>query len=117
VTPGNGGDASVAEDLISELLVGDDTGHDDLDEPAATADVDENDEDVITVYGHNAYGTGGFQERLDGASIDSRCKTQQPTAPGGLFTKDCFVIDLHNSSVTCPAGERRDPPRWHGLFR
>ena len=36
VTPGNAGDASVAEDLISELLVGDDTGHDDLDELTAS---------------------------------------------------------------------------------
>jgi hypothetical protein len=100
VTPGNAGDASVAEDLISDLLVGDDTGHDVLDEHAATADVDENDEDVTTVYGDNAYGTGAFQERRDGAGIDSRYQTQQPTAPGGLFTKDCFVIDLHKSAVT-----------------
>jgi hypothetical protein len=64
------------------------------------SDVDENDEDVTTVYGDNAYGTVAFQERRDGAGIDSRCKTQQPTAPGGLFTKDCFVIDLHKSAVT-----------------
>ena len=104
VTPGNAGDASVAEDLISELLVGDDTGHDNLDEYAATADVDENDEDVTTVYGDNAHGTGAFQERLEGAGIDSRCKTQQPNAAGGLFTKDRFVVDLDEGTVTCPAG-------------
>jgi hypothetical protein len=79
VMPGNAGDASVAEDLISDLLVGDDTGHDDLDEHAATADVDENDEDVTTVYGDNTYGTGAFQESRDGAGIDSRCK-KTPTA-------------------------------------
>jgi hypothetical protein len=109
VTPGNAGDANVAEDLV-----GDDTGHDDLDEHAATADVDENHEDVTTVYGDNAYGTGAFQGRLDGAGIDSRCKTQQPTAPGRLFTKDCFVIDLHKSAVTCPAGVTVEIRR-HGM--
>ena len=59
---------------------------------------------TATVYGDNAYGTGAFQERLEDAGIDSRCKTQKPTAPGGLFTKDRFAIDLDDGTVTCPAG-------------
>lgn len=61
-------------------------------------------EQPATVYGDNAYGTGEFQDRLDQAGIDSRCKSQRPTAPGGLFTKDDFDVDLDSDAVTCPAG-------------
>lgn len=55
-----------------------------------------------TVYGDAAYGTGEFLDHLAGNDIDSRCKTQPPTAAGGLFAKDCFVIDLDHDTVTCP---------------
>jgi hypothetical protein len=92
VTPGNAGDASVAEDLIADLLA----------EDAQTAPKDA--EDVATVYGDNAYGTGDFQSRLKDAGIDSRAKTQGPNATNGLFSKDRFVIDLKDDLVTCPAG-------------
>jgi hypothetical protein len=95
VTPGNAGDASVATELVADLLA--DEG-DDSAERRAPGD------DPTTVYGDNAYGTGAFQERLDDAGIDSRCKTQEPTAAGGLFAKDRFAIDLAEGTVTCPAG-------------
>ncbi len=62
------------------------------------------DEQPATVYGDNAYGTGEFQDLLDQAGIDSRCKSQRPTAAGGLFTKDEFTVDLDSDAVTCPAG-------------
>lgn len=90
VSPGNAGDASVAEALIDDLLEGDaaDTGE------AGRA----------TVYGDAAYGTGEFLDRLAEEDIDSRCKTQPPTAPGGVFAKDRFTIDLDEDTVTCPAG-------------
>ncbi len=91
VTPGNAGDASVAEELIDDLLVDDATTEDTL-EPGRPK-----------VYGDNAYGTGEFQERLEDADIDSRCKTQQPTAPGGLFAKDRFHVNLDDDTVTCPS--------------
>jgi len=39
------------------------------------------------------------------AGIDSKCKTQPPTAAGGMFAKDRFVIDLEHDTVTCPAGQ------------
>ncbi len=39
---------------------------------------------------------------LAGANIASGCKTQPPTAAGGLFAKDRFVIDLRADTVTCP---------------
>jgi DDE family transposase/transposase-like protein DUF772 len=116
VTPGNAGDASVAEDLITDLL------HDApaQTEPATAAPATaapaaggppaggppaEGGEDVErpSVYGDNAYGTGPFHDRLEQAGIDSRCKTQTPTAAGGRFSKDDFVIDLGAGTVTCPA--------------
>lgn len=89
VTPGNAGDASVAEDLIDDLVDRDDPGS-------------EGDEAVV--YGDSAYGTGEFQERLEDEHIDSRCRTQPPTAPAGRFGKDQFRIDLEADTVTCPNG-------------
>ena len=89
VTPGNAGDASVAANLIEDLLGdGDETEDDDGAKPK--------------VYGDNAYGTGEFQSRLEHADIASGCKTQPPTATGGLFTKDRFNIDLGARTITCP---------------
>ena len=85
VTPGNAGDATVAKDLIDDVI--DDEGA-----------------EGRTVYGDNAYGTGEFQQLLDDADIESRCKTQRPTAVGGLFAKDRFTIDLSAGTVGCPNG-------------
>ena len=56
------------------------------------------------VYGDAAYGTGEFHERLGEAGIGSRCKTQAPTAPGGMFSKDRFAIDL--------GGRTRELSEW-----
>ena len=120
VSPGNAGDVSVAENLITDLLntantanttdtaeAG--TGHDD-----GVSDGEDSDgEDTATVYGDNAYGTGGFHERLEQAGIESKCKTQQPVAKGGLFAKDRFAVDLQRDTVSCPAG-RTAPIRRGG---
>jgi len=113
VSPGNAGDASVAEDLISDLLDAPTNGTERA-EAEHTADAgtsqaeavgDGGDgEDTASVYGDNAYGTGGFHDRLAQAGIESKCKTQQPVAAGGLFAKDRFDIDLGQDTVTCPAG-------------
>jgi hypothetical protein len=102
VSAGNAGDASVAEDLIADLL---DTAETDA-EPGHDAGVrDGGDaEDTATVYGDNAYGTGQLHERLERAGIESKCKTQSPVAKGGLFAKDRFAIDLDRGTVQCPAG-------------
>ena len=86
VTAANAGDASVAEDLIADLVDGDD---------GAEAERPK-------VYGDNAYGTGGFQSHLEDNDIDSGCKTQPPSAPGGLFTKDRFIVNLDDDTVGCP---------------
>ena len=91
VTPGNAGDASAAAGLIDDLLGDSDgNGSDDDDGPKPK------------VYGDNAYGTGEFQSKLESAGIASGCKTQSPTAAGGLFRKDRFDIDLRAGTVTCP---------------
>jgi hypothetical protein len=97
VTPGNTGDAAAAADLISDLL------HD-TDNTNEQDEQDEQDEQGPTVYGDAAYGTGEFHDRLDEAGIESRCKTQAPTAAGGLFPKDRFDIDLGAQTASCPAG-------------
>lgn len=101
VSAGNAGDASVAEDLIADLLdegPGDSAaGEDDADDSVAA-------EESAVVYGDNAYGTGPMHERLEQAGIESRCKTQQPANCGGRFSKNEFDIDLEQDSVTCPAG-------------
>jgi Transposase DDE domain/Transposase domain (DUF772) len=106
VTPGNAGDASVAENLIADLL--DDDRSDATGAPTKNDVVgDEPDEEAAertTVYGDNAYGTGPILERLEDAGIDSRCKTQPPTTAGEMFTKDCFTINLEDGCVTCPNG-------------
>jgi Transposase DDE domain/Transposase domain (DUF772) len=86
VTPGNAGDASVAEDLIDDLLDDDERGDD------------------AKVYGDSAYGTGEFQQRLEHEDIDSGCRSQPPSAPAGRFGKDRFDINIDNDTVTCPAG-------------
>ena len=99
VTPGNAGDGSVAEELIGDLLVA--TGISDT-SAAPPEVVDE----PLAVYGDNAYGTGSFHTCLEAAGIESKCKTQRPTATGELFTKDRFNIDLHSDTVTCPAEVR-----------
>jgi Transposase DDE domain/Transposase domain (DUF772) len=118
VSAANTGDAALAEDLIADLLdtgtrsaaggTQSGTGTADLPDqataPAQDAAPIGDGAHGPSVYGDNAYGTGGFHDRLGRAGIDSKCKTQQPVAAGGLFPKDRFDIDLRADVVTCPAG-------------
>lgn len=96
VSPGNAGDATVAADLIDDLI--DDTAGEASDDTAG----DDTAGDGPTVYGDAAYGTGEFLDHLAGNGIDSRCKTQPPVAPEGRFAKDRFDVDLDDDTVTCP---------------
>jgi hypothetical protein len=96
VTPGNVADSAAAEDLIEDLLHPD---HPDPTVPEAAGEAGGGPK----VYGDSAYGTGEFQKRMEDADIDSGCRTQPPTAAGGMFTKDAFTIDLDTATVTCPA--------------
>jgi hypothetical protein len=102
VTAGNASDGSVAEDLIADLLdteLGDTVAGTagDAEHPDADADAEE-----PSVYGDAAYGTGEFQQRLDDAGIDSKCRTQPPAKPKDRFGKARFTIDLDADTVTCP---------------
>jgi len=113
VSAGNAGDASVAQDLIADLLETPERAKPDSatgeagegPDDSATGEVDaEAGEESAAVYGDNAYGTGPLHERLEQAGIESKCKTQQPVNSGGRFSKNEFDIDLERESVTCPAG-------------
>jgi hypothetical protein len=117
VSAGNEGDAAVALALISDLLAdegpqgeeaavlptaaGEDGVH--AEQPVAH-DAEPGDDERPGVYGDAAYGTGEIQSRLHDANIESKCKTQPPSAKDGMFAKDRFVIDLDEDTVTCPAG-------------
>jgi hypothetical protein len=100
VTPGNVADGSVTDKLIADLIP---EPEDTASEPS-TEDGPASDDGSPVVYGDNAYGTGQNQADLEDAGIDSRCKTPQPSAAGGMFTKDRFAIDLERQTVTCPNG-------------
>jgi hypothetical protein len=103
VTPGNTGDGVAAEELISDLLHDEQQGEHD-DEQQGEHDDEQQQAAGSRVYGDAAYGTGEFHARLGEAGIGSRCKTQAPTAPGGMFSKDRFDIDLGGQTVSCPNG-------------
>lgn len=129
-TAGNAGDASVAQELVADLLddnsAADPDSDTEADEDPDGADGDsgegaaggreagdrqvggeddgEASEGSAAVYGDNAYGTGSFHDRLERAGIESKCKTQAPVNTGGRFAKSEFVIDLGLEQVTCPAG-------------
>ena len=99
-TPGNSGDAEVAESLLADLFGGDQdtaTGQDSGSAAAAG-------EGQPAVYGDAAYGSGELIGRLDDAGAYNGIKCQPPAAVKGCFPKDCFTIDLDGKTVTCPAG-------------
>lgn len=112
VTPGNAGDASVAADLIEDLLGdeddGDDASGDGGEEANGETPTDPTgaaDEEGPKVYGDSAYGAGEFQSTLEDNDIASGCKTQAPSPPaGGLFPKSRFEINLEDDTVACPGG-------------
>lgn len=101
-TAATGDDVAVGDDVAAgdtaattdDAAAGDDT---------ATGDGNDSVEpERAKVYGDQAYGTGEFQEYLEDNDIESGCKSQTPLAPGGMFTKDRFVVDLDDDTVTCP---------------
>jgi transposase/IS5 family transposase len=99
VTAGNAGDASVAQELIEDLLAA--AADDGLNEHE-NEDENPREHERATLYGDAAYGTGAVQSLLHDAGIDSKCKTQPPSAKNGLFAKDRFTINLENDTVVCP---------------
>ena len=111
VTAGNAGDASVAQDLIADLVDGNATA---ADGPPSDATGGDTAAERAKVYGDQAYGSGSFQSHLEDNNIDSGCKSASPSAPGGMFTKDRFTVNLDDDTVICPErGDRghRSTPR------
>ena len=108
VTAGNAGDASVAADLIDDLVDqevapggADDASAGSEPEPSSA---DEPASERPKVYGDASYGTGEFLHHLEKEGLDSGCKTQPANNRDGLFPKSRFEIDLDTATVTCPAG-------------
>jgi len=98
VSAGNVGDAAVAADLIADLTHASQSTADAGDGSCPPASAP-----APVVYGDSAYGSSGqFLDALAVAGVESKCKTQPPTAAGGMFTKDQFVVDLDADTVTCP---------------
>jgi hypothetical protein len=95
VTPGNLGDASVAKELIADLLEP---------EQAENREQEKDNLERRVVYGDSAYGTGELQSLVENAGIESKLRTQPASAPGGRYAKVRFRVDLDNDTVTCPAG-------------
>ena len=87
-TANNAGGASVAEDLIEDLL----DNHDN--DETVNGDTSP-DELKAKVDGDAAYGTDEFQQRLGDEGSESGCRTKPPTAPKDRFAKDQF--DIHRS--------------------
>ncbi len=87
VTPGNSGDADVAEELLTDIL-----------HSEAEA------EETAAVYGDAAYGAGKLLAQLGNIGVHNGLKVQPPARVKGHFPKDRFDIDLDTQTVTCPAG-------------
>ena len=99
-TPGNSGDAEVAESLLGDMLPGDQDSATAQDGGQAAAPAAG--EGQQAVYGDAAYGSGELIGRLD----DAASITASNAAAGrdkGHFPKDRFAIDLDAKTVTCPA--------------
>lgn len=95
VTPGNAGDASVAEELLSDIL--------DSDAESQEFTGSDADEGGPVVYGDTAYGTGELLTRLEDAGVESRCKTGMPSAPGSQSDAPRELHDRQRSPPTWPA--------------
>jgi hypothetical protein len=114
VTAGNVADGHVMKELLEEVLpakipsettAAPDEG--DSLEASATPAVETSgstttSEPPVEVYGDASYGTAEGLLHLEEAGAEPYVKVQGATAPGGLFTKEVFRIDLENETVTCP---------------
>jgi hypothetical protein len=83
VTPANTHDADAADDLLA--------GHAD-------------DEDKPTVFADSAYAGAETLGDLHDAGYDVKAKVPPASNRAGRFSKDDFIIDLEDNTVTCPAG-------------
>jgi hypothetical protein len=113
-TAGNVADGRVTKELLEEILpaktpsekavapVEGDAGEASATPAVETIESATTPEKPVEVYGDASYGTAEVLLHLEEAGAEPYVKVQGATAPGGLFTKDVFRIDLKNETVTCP---------------
>jgi hypothetical protein len=96
VTPGNAGDGSVAETLLSDVLT-----------PSKSDAAQPHDKQAerVEVYGDASYGTADLVEKIEAAGAEASVKVQAPSARKGRFSKDDFKVDLDANTACCPAGQ------------
>ncbi|WP_202878904.1 transposase [Ornithinimicrobium ciconiae] len=121
VTAGNTGDAEPAKDLLAADLPAppdpreqdegerasksqDSQNQDSQNQDSQNQDSQEQNGESLAVYGDAAYGSGTLIADLEAAGAQVLVKVAPPTAPGGRFAKDRFLIDTTAATVTCPAG-------------
>lgn len=104
VTAGNAPDASVAEELLGDLL---EPVESEPPAPPAASDATTNgaDETQVEVYGDASYGTATLVERLEEAGIEPNVKVQAASPPHeGFYSQEDFHIDTAAGTVCCPQG-------------
>ncbi len=63
-------------------------------------------EDKPELLGDSAYADGATRASLAEAGFEVVAKVPPVRNATGLFTKDRFIVDLEDDSVSCPAGQR-----------
>jgi Transposase DDE domain/Transposase domain (DUF772) len=101
VTPGNAGDATVAEALLEDVL----PPPAQPSAPATPAPNQAQRVETAEVYGDASYGTAELVEKVEAAGIEANMKVQPPSPPRvGMFSQDDFAVDTQKGTVTCPRG-------------
>ena len=105
VTAGNAGDASAAEDLITDLLDTDDTdtGHTDAGHGHGD-DSDSGAEPAATVYGDNAYGTGNYTHGWNGPGSSPSAKPSSRSPPAGASPRTASTSTCATTRCAAPPG-------------
>ena len=117
VTSASASDASVAPQLVEDVLVDDDdeseppSGNEPGSSVPPTASSGDSaagaaggDQEKVEIYGDSSYGTAEFVEHCQEGGADAFLKVQPSLTRHGLFSKDIFRIDLDRNTVTCPGG-------------
>jgi hypothetical protein len=112
----NGHKADVAVDHDSQIIVGYNVLAGDAGDASGALElvnqVETNtDLKVAETTGDCAYGGGPTRKQFNDANRCLFAKVPKDTSTNGLFSKGVFVIDLNNSTVTCPAGHTTS--RYH----
>ena len=113
-TPGNSGDAEVAESLLGDMLPGDQDSATGQDGGQAAASAGQG---QPAVYGDAAYGSGELLERLDGAGIYNGIKCQPPPAVKGSLSQGPLHYRPRWQDRHLPGRRHRAHPGRHRAAR